>query len=127
MVHGLITSIFLFYFEDPSGDGVGWDGSSIILTPVLGDAVQIIGMLLWSGSVITFVLTGLAVFLRRKEWRMIDILASVISLIAYILFWDGLKPEPFYWILGPIISVVTLVALIIVRWPTDEYIFGSGS
>jgi hypothetical protein len=125
VIHGLITSIFLFYFEDPSGDGVGWNGTSTFLTPSLGDAVQFIGMLLWSMAVFTFVLSGIAVLLRKKEWRVIDILASIISLIAYLLFWDGLKPEPFYWILGPVISIVTLAALIVFRWPTDEYIFGA--
>ena len=126
MVHGLITSTFLFYIEDPMGEGVGWNGSSWLLTGTLdSQLVQISGTMLWATSVITFVLAGIAVFTMRKQWRLVDIIASIVSLVAYILFWNGLEPVPEYWILGPVISVVTFVALVIVRWPPDEWIFGT--
>jgi hypothetical protein len=71
-----------------------------------------------------FVAAGIALYMMRKQWRLIDILASLVSLVSYILFWTGLEPVPLYYILGPVISVVTLVALVIVRWPPDEWIFG---
>jgi len=126
IVHGLITSIFLFYIEDPMGEGVGWNGSSWLLTDSLGvQAVQLLGILLWSMSVLFFVIAGIAVFMMKEQWRLMDIIASIVSLLAYVLFWFGLEPVPEYWILGPVISVVTLVALLIARWPTDEWIFGS--
>jgi hypothetical protein len=126
IIHGLITSTFLFYIEDPMGPGVGWNGSSWLLTNSLGpQTVQIVGLLLWAVSAITFVLAGFAVFIKKDQWRLIDIIASIVSLVAYILFWYGLEPVPEYYILGPVISVVTLVALVVVRWPPDEWIFGS--
>ena len=126
MVHGLITSIFLFYIEDPMGQGVGWNGSSWLLTDILGaSSVQILGTVLWAVAVLGFVMAGIAVFTMREQWRLIDILASFVSLLAYIFFWGGLEPVPYYWILGPVISVVTLVALLVVRWPPDEWIYGS--
>ena len=126
MVHGLITSIFVFYIEGPVGEGVGWNGSSWLLTGTLdAQLVQILGTLLWVAFVITFVFAGIAVFTMREQWRWIDIIASIVSLVAYILFWNGLEPVLEYWILGPVISVVTLVALVIVRWPPDEWIFGT--
>ncbi len=124
VIHGLITSIFMFYIEDPMGEGVGWNGSSWLLTGILdAQMVQILGTLLWAISVITFVIAGIAVFKMMEQWRLIDIIASIVSLVAYILFWNGLEPVPEYWILGPVISVVTIVALVIVRWPPDEWIF----
>jgi hypothetical protein len=62
VVHGLITSTFLFYIEDPMGEGVGWNGSSWLLTGTLdAQLVQIVGTLLWATSVIAFVLAGIAV------------------------------------------------------------------
>jgi hypothetical protein len=126
VVHGLITSTFVFYIEDPMGEGVGWNGSSWLLTGTLdAQSVQILGTLLWVTSVIAFVLAGIAVFTMRAQWRFIDIIAALVSLLAYILFWNGLRPVPEYYILGPVISVVTLVALVIVRWPPDEWIFGA--
>ncbi len=62
----------------------------------------------------------------REQWRILDIFATLVSLLAYVLFWNGLSPVLMYYILGPVISVVTLVALVIVRWPPDEWIFGFG-
>ena len=126
VVHGLITLTFVFYIEDPIGEGVGWNGSSWLLTGALdAQLVQILGTLLWLASAVTFVLAGIAVFRMREEWRWIDIIASIVSLAAYILFWNGLEPVPEYYILGPVISVVTIVALAIIRWPPDEWIFGT--
>jgi hypothetical protein len=126
VVHGLISSIFMFYIENPPEPGVGWNGTSWLLTGILdAGIVKILGTLLWGLTVLLFVIAGIAVFMTRKQWRLIDILASLVSLSAYILFWDGLEPIPEYWILGPVISVVTLIALVIVRWPPDEWIFGT--
>lgn len=126
VVHGLISSIFMFYIENPPEPGVGWNGTSWLLTGVLdGSVVQILGSILWALTVLGFVLAGIALFMKREQWRLIDIFAALVSLLAYILFWDGLEPVPEYWILGPIISVVTLVALVIVRWPPDEWIYGT--
>ncbi|MHA2321557.1 MAG: hypothetical protein ACXACG_07885 [Candidatus Thorarchaeota archaeon] len=126
VVHGLISSIFMFYIENPPELGVGWNGTSWLLTGVLdAGIVQILGTMLWGLTVLLFVAAGIALFMMREQWRLIDILASLVSLIAYVLFWTGLEPVPEYWILGPVISVITLVALVIVRWPTDEWIFGT--
>lgn len=125
IIHGLITSIFIFNIEESPGVFVGWNGQSWLLTDALGaPTVQILGTLLWVISVIGFVVAGLALLTQRNEWRLMDIIASLVSLIAYILFWYDLGPVPEYWILGPVISIVTLVALVILRWPTDDYIYG---
>ena len=125
IIHGLVSSMFMFYIENPPEPSVGWDGTSWLLTGVLDPSIiQMLGTLLWGLTVLTFVVAGIFVLMKKEQWRMIDILASIISLVAYILFWYGLAPVPMYWILGPVISVVTLVALVIVRWPTDEWIYG---
>ncbi len=124
VVHGLISSIFMFYFENPPEPGVGWNGTSWLLTGILdAGIVKALGTLLWGLTVLLFIVAGIMVFIMRKQWRLIDILASLVSLLAYILFWFGLEPVPENWILGPVISVVTLVALVVVRWPSDDWIF----
>ena len=126
VIHGLISSIFMFYIENPPEPGVGWNGTSWLLTGVLdGAVVQILGAALWGLTVLLFVIAGIALFMKREQWRLLDILAALVSLVAYVLFWNGLEPVPEYWIVGPVISVVTLVALVIVRWPPDEWIFGT--
>ena len=124
IIHGLVSSMFMFYIDNSPEPGVGWDGTSWLLTGVLDPSIiQMLGTLLWGLTVLTFVVAGIFVLMKKEQWRMIDILASIISLAAYILFWYGLAPVPMYWILGPVISVVSLVALVIVRWPTEEWIF----
>ncbi len=126
VIHGLISSIFMFYIENPPDPGVGWNGTSWLLTDVLdAPVIQLLGSLLWGLTVHLFVVAGITLFMKREQWRLLDIFAALISLLAYILFWNGLEPVPEYWILGPVISVVTLVALAIVRWPPDEWIFGT--
>lgn len=126
IVHGLISSIFMFYFENPVGGNVGWNSTSWALTGIFdASVVQMIGTLLWAVTIVGFVMAGIALFMKREQWRVIDILASIVSLLAYVLFWNGLEPDSMYWILGPVISVVTIVALVVVRRPTDEWLFGS--
>jgi hypothetical protein len=126
IIHGLILIMFEFYITDPSGPGVGWSGHSWLLTSLLGNPVILIfGRLLWTVAIISFVAAGVAVLLKKKMWRWLDVLAAAVSLLAFILFWDGLMPEPIYWIVGPIVAVITLVALLLVRWPPDKFIFGS--
>lgn len=126
IIHGLIHIMFEFYISDPSGAGVGWSGQSWLLTSLLGNLVVLIfGRLLWTVAIISFVAAGVAVLFKKKLWRWLDVLAAAVSLLAFILFWDGLMPEPIYWIVGPIIAVITLVALFLVHWPPDKLIFGS--
>ena len=128
IVHGLISSSFMFYIENPPDPAFGWNRTSWLLTDVLAAGIiQIVGMVLWGLTALLFVLAGITLFIKRKQWRIIDVLAALVSLVAYILFWNGLAPVPEYYVLGPIISVVTLVALVIIRWPSDEWIFNGGS
>lgn len=125
IIHGLIHLIFEFDITDPSGNRVGWSGHSWLLTNLLGDpAVWAFGRLLWAVAIVGFVAAGVAVLLRLELWRMLDIFGAAVSLLAFVLFWDGLKPKPTYWIIGPIVAVVTLVALLVANWPPDTLIFG---
>ena len=122
ILHGLIHIIFEFSIYDPNtGDYVGWTRQSWILSNALGtSAVTIIGLTLWSLTIIGFVVAGIMLLIKRKEWRIIAIVTSVISLITYLFLWDGLAPEPMNWIAGPIVSGLIILALLIFRWPKDE-------
>ena len=90
VIHGMISSIFMFYIENPPDLGVGWNGTSWLLTGLIdAGIVQILGTLFWGLTVLLFVLAGVALFMKREQWRLIDILAALVSLVAYILFWNG--------------------------------------
>ncbi|NPD87743.1 MAG: hypothetical protein HGN29_03420 [Asgard group archaeon] len=108
-------------------DYVGWTRQSWILSDALGKtAVTIIGLMLWSLTIIGFVAAGIIIFLKRKEWRIVAVVASFISLIAYLFLWDGLAPEPISWVAGPVVSGIVIIALLVFRWPKDEKLFENG-
>ncbi|OLS30409.1 MAG: hypothetical protein HeimAB125_19350 [Candidatus Heimdallarchaeota archaeon AB_125] len=125
IIHGLIHITFEFSIFDPNtGEYVGWTRQSWILSNALGTtAVTIIGLILWSLTILGFVAAGIILLLKREEWKIVAIVASFISLIAYLFLWDGLAPEPMNWIAGPVVSAMVIIALLVFKWPKNEELF----
>ncbi|RDE14877.1 MAG: hypothetical protein C4K48_05465 [Candidatus Thorarchaeota archaeon] len=125
IVHGWIHIIFQFEFVNPvTSEHVGWNGTSWILTGVLDNqSVLLIGRILWGAALVLFILAGIGVLREHKKWREIDVLAAIVSLLAFILFWNGLVPFPLQYIVGPSVAIVTLVSLLVLRRPPDSWIF----
>ena len=123
--HGLIHITFLLNIYDPNtSDYVGWTRQSWILSNALGTtAVTVIGLSLWSLTIAGFVVAGIMLLLKKKQWRITAIVASFISLIAYLFLWDGLAPEPMTWIMGPIVSGLIIITLFVFKWPKDVRLF----
>lgn len=126
ILHGLIFIMFLVYVKLPEDQGYfGWSRKSWLLDRFLDEKiVKIIGIVLWIFVLISFFGSGIVILFQHESWRIIDIIASFISLFAFILFWNELKPKPKYFILGPVIAIINIIALLIVKWPTDTIIFG---
>lgn len=126
IIHGLVFFMFLIYVKLPEEEGyLGWSRKSWLLDRFLGEKiVKIVGIVLWLLVMVGFVVSGIIILSKIESWRIIDIIASFISLIAFALFWKELKPKPKYFILGPIIAIINIVTLLINRWPTDTIIFG---
>jgi hypothetical protein len=127
IVHGLIHIIFEFNIYDPNtSDYVGWTRQSWILSNALGTtAVTVIGLILWTATITGFVVAGILLLVKKKEWKITTIVASFISLIAYLFLWDGLAPDPSSWIAGPVVSGVIILALLVFNWPKDEILLVS--
>ena len=125
IIHGLIHMMFLFYFKLPDDEGYfGWSGKSWLLDKFLQEKiVKYIGKVLWSMVLIVFSVSGILILSKHELWRTLDIIASFISLFTFILFWNELKPKPKYYVIGPIVAVITIAALLIVNWPLDTVIF----
>ena len=126
IIHGLIFIMFLVYVKLPENEGYfGWSRKSWVLDRFLGEkTVKISGIVLWSLVLVGFCASGILILVNHESWRIIDIIASFLSLFALILFWKDLNPKPKNFIIGPIIAVVNIIALLIVRWPPDTIIFG---
>jgi hypothetical protein len=92
------------------------------LLPQLGlsaPAVQWIGITLVVLSTLGFVLTGLGVFGvagLSVVWRTVAITSASISLVLLITFWHPWLP------VGVLIDIGTLVALIVLKWPSIDII-----
>lgn len=127
IIHGMIHLLFEFIIYDSATSMyVGWSGQSWLLTNAIGTtAVLIIGRIIWGLTIAGFVIAGIALWIKWKYWRLTAIITSGISLLGYLFFWDGLSPEPFYWIAGPIIGGLVIVFLLIVRWPKNEKLFAN--
>ena len=125
IIHGWIHVIFQFEFINPdTSEHIGWNGTSWLLTNILdGQIVLLIGRIFWAATLVLFILAGIAVLKEHKKWRDIDVIASIVSLSAFIIFWDGLVPYPLQYVVGPSVAIVTLIALLVVRWPPDSWIF----
>lgn len=127
IIHGLIFIMFLVYVKLPEEEEgyFGWSRKSWLLDRFLGEKiVKIVGIVLWVTIIVGFVVSGIVILAKHESWRIIDLIASFISLFAFILFWKNLEPKKAYFILGPIIAIVNIVTLLINRWPTDTIIFG---
>ncbi len=126
IIHGLVFFMFLIYVKLPEEEGYfGWSRQSWLLDRYLEDKiVKIVGIVLWILVMVGFVVSGIVILSKNESWRLIDIIASFISLFAFTLFWNELKPKPKYFILGPIIAIINIITLLIDKWPTDIIIFG---
>jgi hypothetical protein len=114
LAHGLVHFMFEFYFQDSENNkNVGWSGESWYLSKYLDESsIRIIGRVLWALVIISFTLTGLILLglpIFVDWWGLLMIMGSILSLIGFFLFWNGLKPEPFYYIFGLILDVGFLI------------------
>jgi hypothetical protein len=122
IAHGLIHLIFLIYnYDEKENVYTGWSGRSWLLDKVIPlKLTTYIGKITWVLIMILFVLSGLSVLdlLAINDYLTpLIIISSAIATLAFIIFYDGLSPTPYHWILGVAIDLV-LIAFVIV-FPND--------
>ncbi len=113
VAHGLVHIMFEFNIQDPNNEkNVGWSGESWVLFNFLNEnTVKLVGKILWGLVIVGFVVAGLGylelpVFI--DWWETTLILSSILSLVSFVLFWNGLGPSPLYYIVGIILDVAFL-------------------
>lgn len=119
MAHGSIHVMFLFYHYDKNNDVyLGWSRRSWLLDKIVRQKfTPYIGKITWILIVILFVVSGLSLLLSGLDLLIINkyvlslmiIISSAIATLAFIVFYDGLSPTPFHWILGVVINLVLIV------------------
>ncbi len=117
IAHGLIHTIFLFYFKDKKTNVfTGWSGRSWVLNNLFSDSlVKVIGRILWLTVAIFFTISGLAVFDVIKIGDSLSpllVITCVIGIIPFIIFFKDLYPTPYHWFLGVLIDIIILTFIV---------------
>jgi hypothetical protein len=121
MAHGAIHIMFLFYHYDEKDDVyLGWSRRSWLLdkvipektTTYIGKITWVLIMILFGVSGLLLILTGLNLIAINEFVSLLIIISSIVATLAFIVFYDGLSPTPFHWILGVIINLVLITFVV---------------
>ncbi|MFX0051861.1 MAG: hypothetical protein ACFFAJ_08665 [Candidatus Hodarchaeota archaeon] len=116
--HGLIHLVFLIYsYDEKSNVYTGWSGRSWLLDKVVPLKITTyIGKITWVLIAILFALSGLIVLdlLPINDYLTpLIVISSAIATLAFIVFYNGLSPTPYHWMLGVVINLVFIVFVIV--------------
>ena len=89
--HGMVYLIFALYSQYINS--AGWKGSSLLLgNAITGDTLKAFTMGLWAIAGVGLIATGIAIAFApwlHGLWRPLAIGASLVSLLSFVIFWDG--------------------------------------
>jgi hypothetical protein len=99
----------------------GQEGRSWLLSPIAnGAVVRPVGALVWAAATVALLGAGVGILTGHAWWRDIAVAGSLVSLLGIGLFVTGLPLNP---AINPVIfDVVTLVALLVLKWPSAALI-----
>jgi hypothetical protein len=102
---------------------MGWSGRSWIFTNFLGDSTtRSLASVLYVLATIAFVVSGIGILLRAEWWRPVLVGSAVFSAAIILLLWDGgLQLLVNKGLVGFTISVMILVALLLLKWPSAAF------
>ena len=102
---------------------MGWSGRSWIITNFLGDSTtRSLASVLYVLATIAFVVSGIGILLRAEWWRPVLVGSAVFSAAIILLLWDGgLQLLVNKGLVGFTISVMILVALLLLKWPSAAF------
>jgi hypothetical protein len=102
---------------------MGWSGRSWIFTNFLGDSTtRSLASVLYVLATIAFVVSGIGILVRAEWWRPVLVGSAVFSAAIILLLWDGgLQLLVNKGLVGFTISVMILVALLLLKWPSAAF------
>ena len=125
ILHGLVH---LWYFTLSRGlvkfqPEMGWTGRSWIFTSFLGDSTtRWLASVLYILATIGLVISGLGILLRADWWRTALVGSAIFSAVVILLMWDGGRQLIIQkGLIGFLISVVLLIVLLLLKWPTVAF------
>jgi len=117
MVHLLYAGQSGRFFE--LRQGMLWPDGSWAFSNLLGNETsRLISAVLLSLAALGFLGGGLGLFLQQNWWRPAAIGAAVLSVIVFILSWDGkLLALDIQGGVGMLISLALLGIVVLLKWP----------
>jgi hypothetical protein len=102
-------------------DQWGQSAQSWLLTRSVGDtATRLVGGLLWLAVVVGFGAAGVGLLGQYPWWRTLAVASAAVSLVALVLFLDGIGTQPL--LSAAIADVTILVALAWLHWPSADLV-----
>lgn len=112
IAHGLIHGVFLFYFKDSKTNiFTGWSGKSLYSTFLSDNLNKITGRVVWFLVALLFTVSGLGTLDIIDFGEMLIpfiAITSLVGIVAYVLYFTGLEPTPYHWILGLLVDLVII-------------------
>lgn len=116
-LHGLVHAWFVVLSQNlvPFEEEMGWTGQSWLLSNILSDSTaKIVATILFSISTLLFIVGGIMFGLKADIAKTVLILASIISSLTLIVFWDGSFDMIVQkGIIGFVINIATIAYLVI--------------
>lgn len=124
IIHGLIHSLFLTYsLNEDKKTYTGWSGDSWIFKNSLdSNTILTMGKIIWVLIIILFILSGGSVLglpYLKNYTDLLIIVSSILAISAYIIFFNGLYPSPYEYLLGLSIDIVFLAFVLF--YPSESY------
>ena len=117
--HGIGHLVFLVSIL-----GLGdWGGpsQSWLLANLAGGAVQrVVGGLIWIVALGGFVAAAVGLLAGQPWWRTLAVASAGVSLLGMALFWTN--PPASSALSATVFDIAVLVALILVRWPSESLV-----
>ena len=92
---------------------MGWSGESWLLTSIMGDGrARILAAILYALAALGFVVAGTGMLMEQQWFRPLMLGSAVLSIIAIVLFWDGIASQMIEkGLLGFIINGLVIISL----------------
>jgi hypothetical protein len=100
---------------------MGWTGKSWLLSDLLTEGVtRSIAVILYILATLGFVVGGVGLLFEQGWFRSLIVSGSVISIVAVLLYWDGLASKLVEkGLIGLLLSIGFLVGVGLLGWPAS--------